>query len=117
VTKAELERLGENHRTHCLNLRCSFCGKHREKVRRLVAGSCGNICDACVQVCVDTIAADDARDAGLSEDYAPEEMAAIAKACGATHVPADCGSYSTAEKAEIKKATREIDAHLRKVKK
>ena len=32
-------------------LRCSFCGKGKDKVRRLVAGPGVFICDQCVQLC------------------------------------------------------------------
>jgi ATP-dependent Clp protease ATP-binding subunit ClpX len=33
-------------------LKCSFCGKSADQVSRLLAGSKGHICDACVGVCV-----------------------------------------------------------------
>jgi len=36
-------------------LRCSFCSKTQDDVRRLIAGPAVNICDECVEVCVDTI--------------------------------------------------------------
>jgi ATP-dependent Clp protease ATP-binding subunit ClpX len=32
-------------------LRCSFCGKSAEKVRKLIAGPKVHICDGCVGVC------------------------------------------------------------------
>jgi hypothetical protein len=41
-------------------LACSFCGKSKDDVRKLIAGPNVFICDECVQVCVD-ILADDAR--------------------------------------------------------
>jgi hypothetical protein len=41
-------------------LRCSFCNKTQDDVRKLIAGPTVYICDECVQVCVDIIA-DDAR--------------------------------------------------------
>src|SRR5688500_6794042 len=34
---------------------CSFCKKPQEDVRKLIAGPAVNICDECVQVCVDII--------------------------------------------------------------
>ena len=34
------------------SLKCSFCGKSANQVGRLLAGSKGHICDACVGVCV-----------------------------------------------------------------
>jgi hypothetical protein len=35
-----------------LNLRCSFCGKTQDQVRKLAAGPKVFICDECVEVCV-----------------------------------------------------------------
>ena len=39
-------------------LHCSFCNKSMHAVRRIVAGPGVNICDECVQVCVDILADD-----------------------------------------------------------
>ena len=36
-------------------LKCSFCGKTQDQVRRLVAGPGVNICDECVELCSDII--------------------------------------------------------------
>jgi ferredoxin len=36
-------------------LRCSFCNKTQNDVRKLIAGPAVFICDACVEVCVDII--------------------------------------------------------------
>ncbi len=36
-------------------LKCSFCGKSQDQVRRLVAGPGVNICDECVELCADII--------------------------------------------------------------
>ena len=36
-------------------LRCSFCGKSQDEVRKLIAGPAVMICDECVEVCVDVI--------------------------------------------------------------
>jgi hypothetical protein len=44
-------------------LRCSFCNKTQNDVRKLIAGPTVNICDECVQTCVD-IMADDAEAEG-----------------------------------------------------
>jgi ATP-dependent Clp protease ATP-binding subunit ClpX len=41
-------------------LRCSFCNKDQNDVRKLIAGPAVFICDECVKVCNDIIA-DDAR--------------------------------------------------------
>ena len=34
------------------NIRCSFCGKHQDQVRRLIAGPGVYICNECVQLCM-----------------------------------------------------------------
>lgn len=39
-------------------LRCSFCMKSQEDVRQLIAGPSVYICDECVEICNDIIAAD-----------------------------------------------------------
>ena len=41
-------------------LRCSFCGKDKDEVQKLIAGPAVYICDACVNAC-NSILADDAR--------------------------------------------------------
>ena len=33
------------------NVRCSFCGKAQEMVRRIVAGPSAYICDECIAIC------------------------------------------------------------------
>ena len=33
------------------NVRCSFCGKAQEMVKRIVAGPNAYICDECINVC------------------------------------------------------------------
>ncbi len=37
-------------------LRCSFCGKNRDEVRKLIAGPTVYICDECIDLCNDIIA-------------------------------------------------------------
>jgi ATP-dependent Clp protease ATP-binding subunit ClpX len=37
-------------------LRCSFCGKNRDEVRKLIAGPTVYICDECIELCNDIIA-------------------------------------------------------------
>ena len=54
-------------------LRCSFCAKPQESVRKLIAGPLVFICDECVQVCVDIIK-DDERLAGPEPDQHPPTM-------------------------------------------
>ena len=38
-------------------LRCSFCNRAQNDVRRLIVAPAANICDECVETCVDTILA------------------------------------------------------------
>ena len=34
------------------SIRCSFCGKHQDQVRRIIAGPGAYICNECVQLCM-----------------------------------------------------------------
>ena len=43
------------------NIRCSFCGKHQDQVRRVIAGPGAYICNECVQLCMTV----------LDDDYDP----------------------------------------------
>jgi len=40
---------------------CSFCGKSHAEVNKLIAGPDVNICDECVSLCIDIVAADQGR--------------------------------------------------------
>ena len=52
--------------------RCSFCGKPRDQVRRIVVGPHVFICDECVDLCNDIIREADQRPApGLVQLQAP----------------------------------------------
>lgn len=59
-------------------LRCSFCGKPQNKVRKLVAGPNVYICDECINVCAsildDELALDYDGTDDLNEDVMPEEL-------------------------------------------
>ncbi len=44
-------------------LRCSFCNKSQREVRKLIAGPNVYVCDECVDICLDIIAEDRAREA------------------------------------------------------
>ena len=57
------------------NLRCSFCGKPRALVSRLMAGNEAYICDECVRLCMEIVGEDD-------EDYfdaAPAEELTLSR--------------------------------------
>jgi hypothetical protein len=47
-------------------LRCSFCDKEQNDVRKLIAGPSVFICDECVEVCNDIIADDNRFESGFS---------------------------------------------------
>jgi ATP-dependent Clp protease ATP-binding subunit ClpX len=53
-------------------LRCSFCNKSQREVRKLIAGPNVYICDECVDVCLDIIAEDRAREARESHRGLPK---------------------------------------------
>ncbi|HLE60603.1 MAG TPA: ATP-dependent Clp protease ATP-binding subunit ClpX [Thermoanaerobaculaceae bacterium] len=57
-------------------LRCSFCNKSQREVRKLIAGPNVYVCDECVDICLDIIAEDRAREARESRRSLakPEEI-------------------------------------------
>ncbi len=69
-------------------LRCSFCGKSAQEVRKLIAGPTVSICDQCVEVCNDIIA-EDHKSSGTPEDNALQDAAAGGHVvqCSLCHMP------------------------------
>ena len=57
-------------------LRCSFCKKPQDDVRKLIAGPSVNICDECVEVCAEIIS----DDSGMSEAAAVRDDALVNEA-------------------------------------
>ncbi len=56
-------------------LRCSFCGKTQDEVKKLIAGPGVYICDECIRLCDEIIAEDDKENVGsLEEAPKPEEI-------------------------------------------
>ena len=56
-------------------LRCSFCGKTQDEVKKLIAGPGVYICDECIRLCDEIIAEDDKEALGdLTEAPKPEEI-------------------------------------------
>jgi len=49
-------------------LRCSFCGKTQDEVKKLIAGPGVYICDECIRLCDEIIAEDDRENAGTLEE-------------------------------------------------
>ena len=58
------------------NLRCSFCGKSRDQVRKLIAGPTVYICDECVGLCNEIMAEEwqEAKEALSSKLRKPVEI-------------------------------------------
>ena len=61
-------------------LRCSFCNKDQNDVRKLIAGPTVFICDECVQICVDIIQNDAPAAPGRGETADAAEARARAAA-------------------------------------
>ena len=80
---------------HPERLRCSFCRKDQNDVRRLIAGPSVFICDECVDACVKIIA-DEAtvKDATVSE---PPEAAIVARPITAVVRCSLCGMPAVTE--------------------
>jgi len=57
-------------------LKCSFCGKSQEQVRKLVAGPGVYICDECIELCNEIIEEeiDDEMDFNFSSVPKPREI-------------------------------------------
>ena len=56
-------------------LRCSFCGKTQDEVKKLIAGPGVYICDECIRLCDEIIAEDDKENLGsLQEAPKPAEI-------------------------------------------
>ncbi|WP_297316140.1 ATP-dependent Clp protease ATP-binding subunit ClpX [Bifidobacterium indicum] len=51
--------------------RCEFCGKNEHQVRRLVKGPSSAICDECIQLCMQIIQEDKAKDAAKDRRSLP----------------------------------------------
>jgi ATP-dependent Clp protease ATP-binding subunit ClpX len=60
-------------------LKCSFCGKHQDQVKRLIAGPGVYICDECVELCNDIIEEElnEEMDFELKDIPKPREIKAI----------------------------------------
>ena len=52
------------------NLKCSFCGKPQEQVRKLVAGPGVYICDECIELCSEIVV----EELGIEEEIEFKEI-------------------------------------------
>lgn len=56
-------------------LTCSFCTKHRDDVQALIAGDTAYICDECIQLCVEALSVDTAKNHGeFNSTTTPSEI-------------------------------------------
>lgn len=55
-------------------VRCSFCGKNQDQVRRLIAGPNAYICDECVQLCVGIINETNQEEMEQLSSLAPDDI-------------------------------------------
>ncbi len=70
-------------------LRCSFCNKTQDDVRKLIAGPEVYICDECVRVCLDIMEEDQATTeaSDLGETSSEWRGGALAIPCGLCGMP------------------------------
>lgn len=59
------------------NLSCSFCGKHRDEVKALIAGENAYICNECIHLCLEAMANDGKEEhVEFSDNTTPSEIKA-----------------------------------------
>jgi hypothetical protein len=76
-----------------LNLRCSFCGKTQDRVRKLVAGPKVFICDECVELCVKIMAGTGAPLSDTNASHEPPAAKRDAELTGPVALPCSlCGT-------------------------
>ena len=66
-------------------IHCSFCNKSQNEVRKLIAGPSVNICDECVETCIDIMADDAAKSEVVST--ANETGQLLGRACALCGFP------------------------------
>ena len=88
------------------HLRCSFCGKSRDEVRKLIAGPTVYICDECVNLCNDIIAED--------WEEAKEEISAKLKKAGRNQAPSRsvCGRSGSRKKDSCSGGAQSLQTHF-----
>src|SRR5690606_26221262 len=53
------------------HLRCSFCGKSKDSVRKFISGPSVYICNECITLCNESLAEDEEREAGETRKPVP----------------------------------------------
>src|ERR1700687_338400 len=58
------------------HLRCSFCGKSKDSVRKFISGPAVNICNECIALCNEILAEDEEREVAeaVTQGPAPQEI-------------------------------------------
>jgi hypothetical protein len=56
-----------------LHLRCSFCGKGKDEVKRFITGPSVYICNECVELSVSLLKEDEMKEAGINKSSLPKE--------------------------------------------
>ena len=56
------------------SLRCSFCGKREEEVRRMIQAPGARICDQCIQLCMSVLEDELKTQSSSFEEAAPERL-------------------------------------------
>lgn len=87
------------------NLRCSFCGKNRDQVRKLIAGPTVYICDECVGLCNEII----------SEDWQEARQEVSAKLCKPTDIHQHLNHYIIGQDQAKKVLSVAVDNHYKRI--
>jgi ClpX C4-type zinc finger len=81
---------GQSSKEDDNDLRCSFCGKNRNKVRKLIAGPKVYICEECIDLCNDIIAEEweeDVKDKRPAGPSTPSRIQGAGLICEFCHIP------------------------------
>ena len=65
-----------NSMSHDRHLRCSFCGKSKDAVRKFISGPSVYICNECIALCNEILSEDEEREVGeaVTRVPAPQEI-------------------------------------------
>lgn len=57
-----------------MQLSCSFCNKHRDTVKALIAGDKAYICNECIHLCLEALSGEETTDATFDSSVTPTEI-------------------------------------------
>jgi hypothetical protein len=66
---------------------CSFCGKSRDEVRKVIAGPTVYICDECIDLCNDIIAEECDQEDALGGEVSPVASLDVPRSCRVCRLP------------------------------